>query len=55
MRGACRKSMPAPSRPGAAAGPIAGGTYPLQFDLDRPRWRTAAPDATTATPPLAWT
>ena len=43
-----------------AAGPIAGGTYRLQFDLDRPRWRTAAPDATSnyrasATLPLAWT
>jgi hypothetical protein len=43
-----------------AGGPLAAGSYRLGFQIDRRRWRAAAPDATsnyraTATLPLTWT
>jgi hypothetical protein len=41
------------------SGPLAGGTYRLRLDLDRPRWRAATPDDTSnyrasATLALEW-
>jgi hypothetical protein len=41
-------------------GALAGGTYRLELNIDRPRWRSAAPDSTsnyraTTTVPLSWT
>jgi hypothetical protein len=43
-----------------SGGPLAAGRFRLRFQVDRPRWRAAAPDATsnyraTATLPLEWT
>jgi hypothetical protein len=30
-----------------SGGPLTAGNYRLRFQIDRPRWRAAAPDATS--------